>query len=127
MLAATQLNPRSRYDGRNPPPPEASIDATLDASTSLARLDTGAVIDLSGLVDRPNKITHAVMATAVTQLRERRARGRSDPDPLLLAQTRRDNGGPRLVWSGDQGAAGSRPRRQHHRPSLLGSGQHVHR
>lgn len=31
LLAATQLNPRSRYDGRNPPPPEAAIDAALDA------------------------------------------------------------------------------------------------
>lgn len=31
FLAATQLNPRSRYDGRNPPPPEASVDAILDA------------------------------------------------------------------------------------------------
>jgi peptide/nickel transport system permease protein len=30
FLAATQLNPRSRYDGRNPPPPEASVDAILD-------------------------------------------------------------------------------------------------
>jgi peptide/nickel transport system permease protein len=30
-LAATQLNPRSRYDGRNPPPPEEVVDATLDA------------------------------------------------------------------------------------------------
>jgi peptide/nickel transport system permease protein len=31
VLAATQLNPRSRYEGRNPPPPEAVIDAALDA------------------------------------------------------------------------------------------------
>lgn len=31
LLAATQLNPRSRYEGRNPPPPEAAIDAALDA------------------------------------------------------------------------------------------------
>lgn len=31
ILAATQLNPRSRYEGRNPPPPEAAIDAALDA------------------------------------------------------------------------------------------------
>jgi len=31
VLAATQLNPRSRYEGRNPPPPEAAIDAALDA------------------------------------------------------------------------------------------------
>ncbi|MEO8071477.1 MAG: ABC transporter permease, partial [Acidobacteriota bacterium] len=31
VLAATQLNPRSRYDGRNPPPPKAAVDATLDA------------------------------------------------------------------------------------------------
>lgn len=30
LLAATQLNPRSRYEGRNPPPPEASVDAVLD-------------------------------------------------------------------------------------------------
>jgi len=30
-LAATQLNPRSRYEGRNPPPPEAVVDAALDA------------------------------------------------------------------------------------------------
>ncbi len=52
-----------------------ALDATLDASSSPARLDTGAVIDLSGLVDRPNKITQAVMATAVTQLRERRPPG----------------------------------------------------
>ncbi|HWB18343.1 MAG TPA: ABC transporter permease [Vicinamibacterales bacterium] len=31
LLAATQLNPRSRYEGRNPPPPEAVVDAALDA------------------------------------------------------------------------------------------------
>jgi peptide/nickel transport system permease protein len=31
LLAATQLNPRSRYEGRNPPPPDAVIDAALDA------------------------------------------------------------------------------------------------
>jgi peptide/nickel transport system permease protein len=30
LLAATQLNPRSRYEGRNPPPPEASVDAILE-------------------------------------------------------------------------------------------------
>src|SRR4029434_1993907 len=30
FLAATQLNPRSRYEGRNPPPPEAVVDATLE-------------------------------------------------------------------------------------------------
>ncbi len=31
VIAATQLNPRARYDGRNPPPPVAVVDATLDA------------------------------------------------------------------------------------------------
>jgi peptide/nickel transport system permease protein len=31
LLAATQLNPRARYDGRNPSPPPAVIDQTLDA------------------------------------------------------------------------------------------------
>ncbi len=31
VLAATQLNPRSRYQGRNPPPPEAVVNATLDS------------------------------------------------------------------------------------------------
>ena len=31
LLAATQLNPRSRYDGRNPPPPEAAVDPAPDA------------------------------------------------------------------------------------------------
>jgi peptide/nickel transport system permease protein len=31
LLAATQLNPRSRYEGRNPPPPPAVVDAALDA------------------------------------------------------------------------------------------------
>lgn len=31
VLAATQLHPRSRYEGRNPPPPEATVDAALDA------------------------------------------------------------------------------------------------
>ncbi len=31
FLAATQLNPRARYEGRNPPPPAAVVDATLDA------------------------------------------------------------------------------------------------
>jgi len=31
LLAATQLNPRSRYEGRNPPPPEAVVDAALEA------------------------------------------------------------------------------------------------
>jgi len=30
FLAATQLNPRSRYEGRNPPPPEAVVDAALE-------------------------------------------------------------------------------------------------
>lgn len=31
LLAATQLNPRVRYEGRNPPPPEAVVDAALEA------------------------------------------------------------------------------------------------
>lgn len=31
MVASLALNPRSRYDGRNPPVPEASIDAQLSA------------------------------------------------------------------------------------------------
>ena len=31
LLAATQLNPRSRYEGRNPPPPERVVDAALEA------------------------------------------------------------------------------------------------
>jgi peptide/nickel transport system permease protein len=31
VLAATQLNPRARYEGRNPPPPAAVVDAALDA------------------------------------------------------------------------------------------------
>lgn len=31
LLAATQLNPRSRYEGRNPPPPAAAVDAALEA------------------------------------------------------------------------------------------------
>jgi peptide/nickel transport system permease protein len=31
VLAATQLNPRSRYEGRNPPPPEDVVDLALDA------------------------------------------------------------------------------------------------
>jgi peptide/nickel transport system permease protein len=31
LLAATQLNPRARYEGRNPPPPPAVVDSTLDA------------------------------------------------------------------------------------------------
>ena len=30
-LAATELNPRARYEGRNPPPPASVVDATLDA------------------------------------------------------------------------------------------------
>jgi len=30
FLAATQLNPRSRYETRNPPPPPAAVDAILD-------------------------------------------------------------------------------------------------
>jgi peptide/nickel transport system permease protein len=30
LLAATQLNPRSRYEGRNPPPPSAAVDAALN-------------------------------------------------------------------------------------------------
>jgi peptide/nickel transport system permease protein len=30
LLAATQLNPRSRYEGRNPPPPPAAVDAALN-------------------------------------------------------------------------------------------------
>jgi peptide/nickel transport system permease protein len=31
VIAATQLNPRARYEGRNPPPPVSVVDATLDA------------------------------------------------------------------------------------------------
>lgn len=31
VLAATQLNPRSNFAGRNPPPPVAAVDAQLDA------------------------------------------------------------------------------------------------
>jgi peptide/nickel transport system permease protein len=31
LLAATQLNPRSRYEGRNPPPPSDVVDSALDA------------------------------------------------------------------------------------------------
>ena len=31
LLAATQLNPRSRYEGRNPPPPPEVVNAALDA------------------------------------------------------------------------------------------------
>jgi peptide/nickel transport system permease protein len=31
VLAATQLNPRSRYEGRNPPPPAEVVDAALNA------------------------------------------------------------------------------------------------
>jgi peptide/nickel transport system permease protein len=31
LLAATELNPRSRYEGRNPPPPPEVVDAALDA------------------------------------------------------------------------------------------------
>lgn len=31
LLAATQLHPRSRYEGRNPAPPEAVVDRALDA------------------------------------------------------------------------------------------------
>ncbi len=30
FLAATQLHPRARYQGRNPPPPETTVDAILD-------------------------------------------------------------------------------------------------
>src|SRR5258706_12483463 len=30
LLAATQLNPRSRYEGRNPPPPASVVDSVLD-------------------------------------------------------------------------------------------------
>jgi peptide/nickel transport system permease protein len=45
FLAATQLNPRSRYEGRNPPPPEASVDAILD---SLNLNDKTPVVDRFG-------------------------------------------------------------------------------
>ena len=61
LLAATQLNPRARYEGRNPPPPEAAVDAALDAvnmndktpvarrfsrwTTDLARGDLGLTIE----------------------------------------------------------------------------------
>lgn len=31
LLAATQLNPRARYEGRSPPPPPSVVDAALDA------------------------------------------------------------------------------------------------
>lgn len=61
LLAATQLNPRARYEGRNPPPPAAVVDRALDAinmndkvpvstrfgtwATSLLRGDLGRTID----------------------------------------------------------------------------------
>jgi peptide/nickel transport system permease protein len=31
LIAATQLNPRSRYEGRNPPPPPEVVDSVLNA------------------------------------------------------------------------------------------------
>ena len=31
IVASTSLNPRSNFEGRNPPPPKASVDAKLDA------------------------------------------------------------------------------------------------
>lgn len=61
LLAATQLNPRARYEGRNPPPPAAVVDRALDAinmnnkvpvatrfgtwASSLLRGDLGRTID----------------------------------------------------------------------------------
>ena len=42
FLAATQLNPRSRYEGRNPPPPEAVVD---DILTQLNMNDKTPVLD----------------------------------------------------------------------------------
>jgi peptide/nickel transport system permease protein len=61
LLAATQLNPRSRYEGRNPPPPAAAVDAALDTvnmndktpvllrferwAEGVARADLGRTID----------------------------------------------------------------------------------
>lgn len=61
LLAATQLNPRARYEGRNPPPPAGVVDRALDAinmndkvpvstrfgtwASSLLRGDLGRTID----------------------------------------------------------------------------------
>src|SRR5262245_36297045 len=61
LLAATQLNPRSRYEGRNPPPPPEVVDSALDVlnmndktpvlerfarwTTGLAHGDLGRTID----------------------------------------------------------------------------------
>jgi peptide/nickel transport system permease protein len=41
VLAATQLNPRSRYEGRNPPPPPEVVDAVLDAINMNPRTPLG--------------------------------------------------------------------------------------
>lgn len=52
LLAATQLNPRSRYEGRNPPPPPAVVDAALDAvnMNDKTPLDERFQIWISGVV-----------------------------------------------------------------------------
>jgi glutathione transport system permease protein len=52
FLAATQLNPRSRYEGRNPPPPAAVVDATLDALN---------MNDKTPLVQRFSRWVHGVV------------------------------------------------------------------
>jgi peptide/nickel transport system permease protein len=67
VLAATQLNPRSRYEGRNPPPPPEVVDAALDAlnmndktpvmtrfgrwATGLVRGDLGLTIEAEPVTD----------------------------------------------------------------------------
>jgi peptide/nickel transport system permease protein len=71
LLAATQLNPRSRYEGRNPPPPPNVVDAALDAvnmndktplverlrrwSNGVVRGDLGRTIDDQSVNDEINR------------------------------------------------------------------------
>ena len=53
VLAATQLNPRSRYEGRNPPAAPEVIDAVLDELNMNNR---------TPLVDRYNPLGGGVVA-----------------------------------------------------------------
>ena len=85
LLAATQLNPRSRYEGRNPPPPAEVVDAALDA------LNMNDKTPLRGSL-RP--------------LGRRRGPRRSRPDHRQQAGQRRDR--PPHVGQPAAGAARSR-------------------
>ena len=83
FLAATQLNPRARYEGRNPPPPEASVDAILDELNLNDKVPVLQLTERMRYLHLPRPDAALIQCPALYVELERRGRA-----PLLEAQFR---------------------------------------